>query len=1007
MSNVSNFSSRIIFGIVALSMPLIAPITVQAQVLEEIVVTATRRVQTLQEVPISVGVYSGAEIDLQGYRNINDLSKYSPSVTIGNGIQEQNIAIRSFSTRGNSLTLQSAAPLFLDGIHFGRMSLVKTAFLDTERVEVLKGPQPLHFGMNATAGAFNIMSKRPTAEWEGELGTEFGNFGSKEVNAAIGGPITDTFGIRVAGIFEGSDGPTKNRYNIGESGPKFHHLGGRISSLWNPSDNFSIYSKLEKSRQRNGSQLTMGCLTGATLSGFGDEFTRDDDASLRGLFGNEQAVFANAPIGVGIPAGIVPPVRGSGTDCFGGNLAFGTGGPYLAPPANVNSSNASRVATHGSTDSRAVLAAFYSQDGNSTLPGVGGADHGGVDGTVGKDYIDTWNGLFDATYEFANGMTINSQTGYAKLDRLASRDFVISPFLLGYQPKEENYKQWSQLVRVESPTEGFTLTEGVGFDFMVQAFHQEAGLNFWNGNSDGGGLRRPMRFNNGWETSKWSAFSFNTTFRFMDDQLSISAGGRYTDVKKNVRIWGWGAADIFDEMPCDSEGTDSDPATCTVDPHFSMVDLSLTTPTFADPSRNANQRVRIDNPQLLIDGADTSNLWTLSRWGSRSVVSVPLNYRGGGVPVVGFTAPNYQNNIPAPFIETQKADNFDKQIVLSFTPNSMEGNHTFYGKYVTAFKGPVTDTGQGGLPTTFEELAFAPEYVTAFEVGAKGTLMERRLRYDIDIFRNDFKDLQTVGAAPLFNPQDQNSVSLNAGKQRVDGVEFSFDYAATERLTLNLAGSLLDGEFLEFDGSGCSANEQAAASLNILANPSGFTAADIAGANRFMGRLEPGIIAALTPLADIPPEFFITGGCQMGDTPEFAAGTSSVGAAQTVSRKGTTPQDSPSFKFVLGGNYEMPVMNSYMAFVNVKAHITDDYRTGRSSNPSVTTFFDRGGDINVSAGFGPQDGSWQLAGYVRNILQARPAYHPEFQVIPDGFITANLSDNAFTSYGIKFNYNFQ
>ena len=103
----------------------------------------------------------------------------------------------------------------------------------------------------------------------------------------------------------------------------------------------------------------------------------------------------------------------------------------------------------------------------------------------------------------------------------------------------------------------------------------------------------------------------------------------------------------------------------------------------------------------------------------------------------------------------------------------------------------------------------------------------------------------------------------------------------------------------------------------------------------------------------------------------------------------------------------MPVMNSYMAFVNVKAHITDDYRTGRSSNPSVTTFFDRGGDINVSAGFGPQDGSWQLAGYVRNILQARPAYHPEFQVIPDGFITTNLSDNAFTSYGIKFNYNFQ
>ena len=176
-----------------------------------------------------------------------------------------------------------------------------------------------------------------------------------------------------------------------------------------------------------------------------------------------------------------------------------------------------------------------------------------------------------------------------------------------------------------------------------------------------------------------------------------------------------GAAHIFDERPCadlrESPDGDSDPATCTIDSDFTRIDLTLTDPTFADPSRAPNQRVRIDNPQILLDGADLTELWTTTRWGSRQ--GVPLNYRNGGVPAVGFTAPNYQNNIPEPWLEEQNADDYNSQIVLSYTPNALEGNHTFYAKYVEAFKGPVTDTGQGGLPLTFEELAFAPEYVKA------------------------------------------------------------------------------------------------------------------------------------------------------------------------------------------------------------------------------------------------------------------------------------------------------
>ncbi|NNE38772.1 MAG: TonB-dependent receptor, partial [Gammaproteobacteria bacterium] len=285
MFKVTTSYSRIFISFISLITAYL-PIAAQSQVLEEIVVTAERRTQTLQEVPISIGVVSGDEINLQGYRNIDDLSKFEPSVQISNDIQEQNIAIRSFSTRGNSLTLQSAAPVFLDGVHFGRMSMVKTAFLDTERVEILKGPQPLHFGMNATAGAFNIQSARPTDVWEGDLGVEFGNFGRNEINGAIGGPITETLGIRVAGTFEQGDGPAFNRYAPADRIGGFHHLGGRASMQWTPREDLTIFSKIERSRQRNGSDVRMGCLNGAPLSGWGDTPIRNDDQAFRGVFGD-------------------------------------------------------------------------------------------------------------------------------------------------------------------------------------------------------------------------------------------------------------------------------------------------------------------------------------------------------------------------------------------------------------------------------------------------------------------------------------------------------------------------------------------------------------------------------------------------------------------------------------------------------------------------------------------------------------------------------------------------
>lgn len=159
----------------------------QTAQIDEIIVTAQRREQLLQDVPTSIEVFSDTEILRQGYRDLDTLANFSTSVLIEPRVQTQSISIRGFGTTGNALTLDAATPFFVDGIHYGRQSQIKLAFLDVESVEVLKGPQPIYFGQNATAGAFNIRSRQPTDTWLGYVNAELGNNETGKLTFGAGG----------------------------------------------------------------------------------------------------------------------------------------------------------------------------------------------------------------------------------------------------------------------------------------------------------------------------------------------------------------------------------------------------------------------------------------------------------------------------------------------------------------------------------------------------------------------------------------------------------------------------------------------------------------------------------------------------------------------------------------------------------------------------------------------------------------------------------------------------
>jgi outer membrane receptor protein involved in Fe transport len=174
--------------------------------LEEIVVTAQKRAEGLSDVPISISAVSGETIEAYGQTNLEAVSSSIPNLKITQTAIANRIAIRGIASGDNKGFEQSVA-MFVDGIYYGRDQLSRMPLVDLQRVEVLRGPQPTLFGKNAIAGAVNVVSRRPTEDFEGSLSGLY-EFNHKEaqVTGVLSGPISQKIGARVVGYYRDMDG---------------------------------------------------------------------------------------------------------------------------------------------------------------------------------------------------------------------------------------------------------------------------------------------------------------------------------------------------------------------------------------------------------------------------------------------------------------------------------------------------------------------------------------------------------------------------------------------------------------------------------------------------------------------------------------------------------------------------------------------------------------------------------------------------------------------------------
>jgi len=179
-------------------------------ILEEVIVTAQKRAQSLQDVPISIQAVDGEAIAKANISRLQDLSDNMPNVTIAKSSTNARVYVRGIGTDSNAGFEQSVA-IYTDGMYMGRGQQSKFPFIDIERVEVLKGPQGILFGKNATAGALNITTKNPGDEFEGEVRLAGGEYGETSGHLVLSGPLSDNLGGRVAVFGRKFDGYMNNK----------------------------------------------------------------------------------------------------------------------------------------------------------------------------------------------------------------------------------------------------------------------------------------------------------------------------------------------------------------------------------------------------------------------------------------------------------------------------------------------------------------------------------------------------------------------------------------------------------------------------------------------------------------------------------------------------------------------------------------------------------------------------------------------------------------------------
>lgn len=287
---------------------LTAPSFAQEFELEEITVTAQKRAEDIQDVPISITAVSGDFMEKNGLDTLDDLQNFVPNFSIGQSSQvtNQRIAIRGISSVGNT-AIEPSVGVFIDGVYYPRPGSLVGNMVDIQSVEVLRGPQGTLFGRNTPAGALNITTRAPSQEAEVKLIAGAGSHHAQKLAGTISGGFTDTVSGRLTFNANDRDGYGENLLDGKRFGER-EDTNVRGKLLIEPSDDLAITLSADHSEITHGGavvELVSGtektAFSGAITQLFGSApDTRDTFDGVVNQLHKDNAKDKNSGIGMDI-----------------------------------------------------------------------------------------------------------------------------------------------------------------------------------------------------------------------------------------------------------------------------------------------------------------------------------------------------------------------------------------------------------------------------------------------------------------------------------------------------------------------------------------------------------------------------------------------------------------------------------------------------------------------------------------------------------------------------------
>lgn len=228
--------------------------------LAEIVVTARKREERVQSVPISIAVFSGDALERRNVKNLSDVSKFVPNLTFetgarsGGGSVSAQVFIRGIGQTDYTPYSDQGVGIYVDGIYLGRTQGSLLDVLDVERIEVLRGPQGTLFGKNTIGGAISIVSAKPSGEFGGYVQGAVGRFDQKDFKASVDVPMGDTLAAKLTFATRNRDGYARSLFN-GDRFGDLHSVAGRGVLRWTPTSDIAFTTIFDITHQDQHAQF--------------------------------------------------------------------------------------------------------------------------------------------------------------------------------------------------------------------------------------------------------------------------------------------------------------------------------------------------------------------------------------------------------------------------------------------------------------------------------------------------------------------------------------------------------------------------------------------------------------------------------------------------------------------------------------------------------------------------------------------------------------------------------